>query len=319
MEREMNFFDLCVAGWHAAGRGCKACGRLLAHMTRLTFRYWWIVLTLVVLALAAALYTTREDNATYKVHAVAFLNGPTVQQFERVYMPIMSGIINPNDPLFAFIEKEQVYAFASYRVVDGLGDGTADYIDFKGKSVSTDTIQVQMQDRLCLEFRMKARNLHLLPQVEQDLLAYLNANDAMQQSYGIYLKNLQEEAAFNHRQAQKLDSLTSHYYFRGHLGSDSFEKMQQGTVVMSDWGGDWKVRLFLDKIYEQQQHLQQCDYRLQLATAPVTLENHFSVFPEPVNGRLKYLVLFFLFGWIAGCVLAELIDRRKEISAWLKQ
>ena len=70
--------------------------------------------------------------------------------------------------------------------------------------------------------------------------------------------------------------------------------------------------------YKQQQHMQQGDYRLQLATAPVVLENHFTAFPRPVNGRLKYGVLFLLLGWALGCLIAEIIDKRKALSAWLK-
>ena len=75
----------------------------------------------------------------------------------------------------------------------------------------------------------------------------------------------------------------------------------------------------MDKIYEQQKHTQLGDYRLQLATAPVVLENHFTLDPKPVNERKKCLFLFVLMGWIGGCVLAELIDKRKAICAWLKK
>lgn len=319
MNNDMNFFDLCAACGRVIGRGCAACWRMFERMLRLTYRYWWLVLTLVALAIAAAFYYTRQDNLTYKVNAVALLNGPTIQQFEQVYFPLAAGILEENEPMRSYLCERQVRDLTTFRVIDGLGDGTADYIDFKRKSVSTDTMLVQMQDRLCLQFRMKKRDLYLLPQVEAAMMDYLNRNDLMQQSYGKYLENLREEVAFNHRQAQKLDSLTSHYYFRGHLGMNSFEKMQQGTVVMSDWGGDWKVKLFLDDIYEQQKHLQRGDFRIQLATAPVTLENHFSVWPAPVNGRKKCVVIFFLLGWIGACVLAEIIDRRKAICEWLKK
>ena len=318
MNNESNFFDLCAACGRAIGRGCAACGHVLERMVRLTYRYWWLVLTLVALAIGLAIYQTRYENLTFKVNAVALLNGPTVQQFDQVYLPLSAGITSQNGALSELLSDKVIKGCTSFRVIDGLGDGTADYIDFKRKSVPTDTVLVQMQDRLCLQFRMKARDLGRIPEVEQALLEYLNTNDLMQQSYATYIENLRDEVAFNHRQALKLDSLTSHYYFRGHIGSNSFEKLQQGTVVMSDWGGDWKVKLFLKDIYAQQQHMQRGDYRLQLASAPVTLENHFSVWPKPVNGRNKMLVIYCLLAWILGCLIAELIDKRKALSAWLK-
>ena len=284
----MNFWDLCVVCGRAIGRGCAALWSLFAHMLRLTWRYWWLVLVVVILAVAAALYYTREGNITYKMNAVAFINGASLPQFEQ--------------------------AFETFRVVDCLHDGMADYVDFKRKSTPKDTLNVQMQDRLCLQFRMKARDLELLPEVEQALLDFLNANEAMQQSFATYRRNLEAEVAFNHAQALKLDSLTSAYYFAGTVPVQPVAYSGNGV----NFYGDRRIHLFLDDIYKQQRHLQQGDYRLQLATAPVVLENHFVADSKPVNGRRKCVALLFLLGWAAGCLLAEVIDKRKAIIAWLK-
>lgn len=316
MEKEMTFIDLCVAIGRSIGRGCKALGCLLAHMTRLTFRYWWVVITLLVLAVAAALYYSRSENQIYRLNAVALLNGPSIQQFEQAYAPLRTGRLLPADAAInPFLADKVAKRFTTYRVVDGLGDGVADYIDFRHKSRPTDTINVQMQDRLCLQFRLKARDFHQVPQIEQALLEYLNSNEAMQQSYATYITNLREEVAFNHRQAQKLDSLTSAYYF--YASSPAQPANYNGNGV--NFYGDRKVRLFLEEIYEQQKHLQLGDYRMQLATAPVVLENHFAVYSRPLNGRLLCVLVFLLIGWIAGCGVAELIDQRKAICAWLKR
>ena len=58
---------------------------------------------------------------------------------------------------------------------------------------------------------------------------------------------------------------------------------------------------------------------MEFVTAPLTFENHFSAAPVLMNGRMKMIVVFFLFGWIFGCVIAELTDKRKAIMEWLKQ
>ena len=320
MEKEMNFFDLCVACGHGISRGCKAFGRLLGRMIRLTYRYWWIVLTVLALSVAAGLFYTRYENSINKVYAVAMVNVGSIQQFEQAFAPLRTGKMIPEDKaILGFLADKKASHFETYRVIDCLGDGSADFIDYKRKTSLSDTINVVMQDRICMEFRVKNRDLGQLPEMEQAVLDFLNANEALQQSYLVYLDNLRDEAVFDHNQAVKLDSLTSHYYFRGHIGSDSFEHMQQGTVVMSDWGGDWKVKLFLDKIYEQRVHLQATDYRYHLATAPVVLENHFSVHGRPVNDRKLFIVLFLLLGWIVGCAIASMVDNRKAISTWLKQ
>ena len=311
----MTFIDLCVACGRGIANGCKAFGRLLARMVRLTYRYWWVVITCVLLALAAALYFTRCENLTYKMQAVALLNGPSIQQFEQAYSPLRSGRLLPEDAVITpFVKEKTAKAFTTYRVIDCLHDGNADYIDFKHKSKPYDTLNVQMSDRLCLQFRLKARDLDRLPEIEKGVLDYLNSNEPMQQSYDCYLANLREAVRFNHAQAQKLDSLTSAYYF--YNASNAQPMNYSGNGV--NFYGDRRIRLFLDEIYKQQKHLQQGDYRLQLATAPVVLENHFTAAPKPVNGRLKYGVLFLLLGWALGCLIAEIIDKRKALSEWLK-
>lgn len=312
----MNFIDLCMACGRAIGRAWKACCNLLAHMLRLTYRYGWVVLTLVVLAVAAALYYTRKENIIYCANAVAIINGPSLQQFKQAYEPLRSGKSIPEDAaILPFVKERTATAFETYPVIDCLDDGVADMIDFKRKIKATDTVNVVMQDRLCLQFRIKERDLAALPQIEQAMMTYLNGNEAMQQAYETYYRNMKEVVDFNHSQEQKLDSLTTHYYFHSHPSSDAATKTQSGVIFM----GDWSVHLFLESIYDHQEQMIKADHRMHLATAPVVLENHFAVDAKPVNGRLKYLILFFLLGWIGGCVIAEMIDKRKAIIAWLKK
>lgn len=314
-DKEMNFFDLCVAIGRAIGRLCVACWRLLSRMIRLTYRYWWLVLTLVVLAVAAAIYHTRTDNVLYRVNAVAFINGASVPQFEQAFAPIMSGRLLPeNTRMGWYLSHKQAQRFSIYRIVDAKGDGTPDYIDFKRKSNPKDTVLVQMQDRVCIQFCTPSYAIPLVPEIEAAILEVLNGNPSLQQSYEVYRQNLAEEVAFNHRQSMKLDSLTSAYYYNA---GSVMPMTTNGNAV--NYYGDRKIRLFLNDIYNQQQRARLYDYKMQLATAPVVLENHFAVSPKPVHSRMECVIIFFLLGWIVGCLLAEGVDRRKEIISWLKQ
>ena len=311
----MNFFDLCVLTGRAIGRGCKAVWNGVLYLIRLTYRYWWIVLPVVILGLAAAWRISREDNLTYKMNAVACLNGASIQQFEQAYAPMRSKQMLPADAAITpFIEDRIAYGFETFRVIDCLDDGIADYIDFKESSSPTDTVEVQMQDQICLQFRIKQRNLDKVPAIEAALMDLLNANEAMQHGYEAYLQNLKEITTFNHTQAHKLDSLTTHYYFSNPSSASPMSYPGNGV----NFYGDRHISLFLTDIYDHQEHMQMDDARLQLATAPVVLVNHFAADKDPVNGRLKMLAIFFLLGWLGGCVIAELIDKRKALSAWLK-
>ena len=116
------------------------------------------------------------------------------------------------------------------------------------------------------------------------------------------------------KDSNRLDSVTSAYYYNA--GASAATMSKDGSSV--NFYGDRKIRLFLDEIYQQQVHTQLGDLRLQLATAPVVLENHFALDSKPVMTRAKAMILFFLLSWIVGCLIAEVIDRRKELMAWLK-
>ena len=316
MDREMNFWDLCVAVGRAIGRLFVACWSVVARMIRLTWRYWWLVIPIVALAIAGAVYHTRPANIRFRVNAIALLKGPSLQQFEQAYTPIKSACLLPEGaPIAQYIYNGQARRFTSYRVIDALNDGKADYIDFKRKSSPTDTVKVQMHDRVCLQFRVQGYCIPKIPEMEKGILETLNSNPVLQQAYEAYVKNLKEEVAFNHRQTVKLDSLTSCYYFNNPaIGMDP--KVERTGVAFY---GDRRIRLFLDEIYKQQAHTQSADQRLQLATAPVVLEDHFAVDPMPVMTRQKCTLIFFLLGWIGACILAEVIDKRKTIYAWLKE
>ena len=315
MEHEMNFWDLCVVIGQAIGRLCQAIGRLLARMVRLTYRYWYIVITLVVLAVAFAFYHTRPTNLRYHVQATAFINGASMQQFEQAFAPMQTGMLLPDYSAIRRLMREgHATDFELFRIVDARHDEVADFVDFKRKVTPKDTVQVLMNDRVCIRFCVRGGDIHLIPEIEESLLDQLNGNEALQSAYAVFMPNMKEEVTFNHRQSVKLDSLTSVYYYNA--GSTMQMNPEQGAGV--NFYGDRKIRLFLEPIYRQQLHTQLGDYKYNLATAPVVLENHFTVDPKPVLGRYKCMLIFFLLAWIGGCLIAQLIDRRQALIAWLK-
>ena len=312
----MNFWDLCVACGRAIGRGCQAFGRLLAHMLRLTVRYWWIVLPVLGMFIGWGYYKTRYENTVYKVNAVVLLNGASIQQFEQAYAPLRTGLLlDENDAITPFIHKKIATNFDTYRVVDAKHDGIADYIDFKGNSSPTDTTRVQMTDRLCLQFRVKSKNLSAVPEIEKAVLELLNNNEAMQASFAAYRANLDQEVAFNHAQAVNLEKMAERYCTEASLQRSALKHEPREQVLTAESKVDLS---FYEDIYDQQAHMQQVDYRQQLATAPVTLENHFGVDPKPLNARRQQLPKYILMGWILGCLIAQLIYKRKAICAWIK-
>ena len=320
-EREMNFFDFCKACADWFVRVCRACWELFAKMIRLSYRQWWIVLIVIMAALVVANYMARRTNRRYKVEAVVVLNGPTVELTNQVFRnftmaaaPQISA--RQNLPALLQLSPDEVKGlshFKTFPVIDCLRDSVADYVDYKLKSSPLDTVNMRMANRLCLQFQTKH------PQegerIGEAMIAYLNAQPQMQTAFEHKRAILERKVEFAKNQIEKLDSLTTAFYFKQGTG----EQVQAGLWERGFVVGRREIKLFTDAIYLEFRRYMTADYELGLCTAPVVVEDRFIVYPAPVNGRIKLNVIALLIGWLLGCVIAALIEQRKTIVSWLKK
>lgn len=317
----MNFFDLCKSCANGIARGCRALLDLLVKMVRLTYRMWWVVLIVVVAALVLANYLARKDNRRYKVEAVVILNGPTTELAQHAYHNISmatSPLLSERQNLMALLqlspeELKGVSRFKCFYVIDCLHDSVADYIDYKHKSSATDTVNVRMPNRLCLQFQTK--NPLAGERIGNAVVAYLNSVPQLQQAFEHKRAILERKVEFSRNQVEKLDSLTSAFYFKQGTGQQAQAALWEKGFVL----GRREIKLFTGAIYQEINRYMKEDYELMLCTAPVVVEDHFIVSPSPVNGRIKLNVLGLIIGWVLGCILAALIEQRKNIIDWLKK
>lgn len=317
--KETNLFDLLIKAFNACKRFFLLLGSVFTTLLRLSFRQWWIILIVLILSAAASLYYSREANRMYDADATLILNGPTVeattQAINRAALPVAycdaqnyTSVLGLDDATASAIKHIKIF-----HVIDCLADSTADYVDYKRKSVATDTLNVQMKDRLAVRIRL--RNVNALPTIEQALLNYLNNLPQMQEDYASYRANLEQEADYCHRQFIKLDSLTSCFYF------EQAPNLQLGKAGGSSsiYVGDRRIRLFLGSINSHLKQMRYVDWRLEKAKAPVVAENHFIINPRAVNGRFRTLAIALVAGWLLGCLIAAIVEKRKNIIAWLKK
>ena len=318
-QKEMNLFDLCAALVRGIGSGLRWLLQLIGKMIRLTYRQWWIVLIVVLLSCVAALYVSRKDNRMYEVNAVAVLNGATKDVVSREYLAL-----NHTDKDFEQQNLESMLGiapevaasishFATYDVIDLMGDSTIDVIDYECKMPTMDTLYVHVPYMLALQYRTKLPNT--TQQVEEGILNYLNTRKSIQTPYAQFYTNLQRAVTFHHDQLEKLDSLTSAFYFtNNHLPQVGSDIWHSGMVL-----GSREIDLFLEEINTEMEVLQFTDMRFAFADAPVVLQSPFVVDTRAINGPIKCLALGIILGWLLGVIVASLVDNRKGIAIWLKE
>lgn len=316
--REMNLFELCAAFGRAIVRGVKGLFAGIGSWIRLSLRKWWVVLLVMALVIALALYYSREDNRIYKVNAVAIINGAAKDVLHNEFTALDKSsyrFVHQNlanilhiDPALAVGNSR----FVTYNVVDFLNDNVADVVDIDFE-FQHDSSSVHMPDRLALQFCTKQPNS--VPQLQEAILQYLNSRESIRAPYAQFRANLEREAKFHHDQLEKLDSLTSVFYFSHNQEVQiDLKNTKQGVVL-----GGREINLFLDDIQGEMEQLRATDTRLAYATAPVVLQTPFVIEPLPINSPIKCTAIAVVVGWLLGLMLAAIVEHRKEIIPWIKK
>jgi len=317
-QREMNLFDLCQAIGRGIGKGIKWLVNGLGEMIRLSFRQWWIVLIFVALCLAAALYYSREDNRKYEVDAVANLNGITNSmvraEFDRLNKSIhlfdhqnLSTLLGIDAELAKLNNR-----FETFDVIDLWADTTIDMVDYEKSVPRMDTLYVRVPNMVALRFRTETPNR--VPEMEKAILTYLNSRPYFQTLFENYHADVERSARFHSDQIEKLDSLTTLFYYAQNANEQMQMKVWENGMIL----GRREVGLFLKDVYIEMKEKELATARLAVCTAPVVLQSHFVVNPNAVNGPLKMSALSILVGWLIGLIFAALVENRKQILAWLQ-
>lgn len=317
--KEMNLFDLCAVLVRSIGRGVCWLINLIGSMIRITYRQWWVVGIVVLLVCGAALYYSRKDNRIYEVNAVAVLNGATKDVVSREYLALNQVKVEFEKQNIEYLlglspdVAKNISHFATYDVIDLMGDSTIDVIDYECKIPVTDTMHVHMNDMLALQYRTKLPNT--TEQVEAAIVRYLNTRKFIQMPYEQYYTNMLRAVKFHHDQLEKLDSLTSAFYFSSNDLPQAVGSVWQSGLIL----GSREIDLFIDEINSEMVTLNYTDMRMALADAPVVLQSSFVVNPVAINSPIKCLAIALSIGWVLGVIVAAFVENRKKILVWLRE
>ncbi len=319
-QRELNLWELCLICFNAIGKACRWIWQLCTSTLRLSLQLWYIVLPLVIVGIACGAYYSRKDNRIYRVGTMVHLSGVNRTEVNHVYNALALATedrVNSKQTLSALlgISAEQagkLRKFETQNVLDYRCDSIPDAIDRDNKHDLADTVTVVMPNYLYLGFQTKAPQEAQL--VGQAIINYLNSNNGLQQEFFANRNVLQRKSDFCRTQINKLDSLTSVFYFeqagRGHVRADFWN-----TALMV---GDRRIKVLHPDILNLIQTTEYAEKQLVLASAPVVPLSDFVVEPKAVNSRLKCLVLGLAVGYVLGCILACAWRKRKQLVQWVR-
>ncbi|MBR1928665.1 MAG: hypothetical protein IJ834_02865 [Paludibacteraceae bacterium] len=318
--KDYNLWELiavcCQKIWQAVEYLFTFC----LNTIRLSIRLWYIVLPFVALGIGLAAFETRQSNLKYKVEARLHLNGPQVADIEEAMLPLRycnDGTIKPEQTVheilgISFSDAVTTFAFSTINIIDSKNDSTADYVDYGFGYNRQDTVSVIKQDEACIQFvTRRPQNAYI---VGNAIIDYLNNDPRLQAQYNAKKAVLEREQLFCKTQIEKLDSLTSVFYFQTsaadptniHLGRYS------GTIV-----GTRKIDPLYDNMFELLLHQKKIERELATYSAPVVSDKGFLIIPIAQNKRRVWYPTCLICGYILGCLVALLCLRRKQIHNWL--
>ncbi len=319
-QHELNLWELCLICTRAIGKALCGLWQLCTNTLRLSLQRWYIVLPIVILGIAAAAYYSRPSNRIYQVGAMVHLSGVNRTDVNRLYTSLAFAtpeIINQEQTLSALLgltneQTAKLRRFETWGVLDYQRDSLPDVVDKKNKHSLADTVTVVMPDYLYLTFRTKRPQEAQV--VGQAIINYLNSNADLQRAHQAHRNVLQRKVDFCRTQIDKLDSLTTAFYFEqvgdGHV---RFERWSSAFIV-----GDRRIDLIHPDILGLIRKTEIAEKQLVMASAPVVPMGEFVVEPKAVNGSLKCLVLGFLASYLLGCLLALAWNRRKQLAQWMR-
>ncbi len=313
----MNLFDLIAAFFRWIGRVCKKSFALFLDSLHLSLHYWFVSVPVIILFAGLAFYYSRPLNRIYKAEGIVYLNGPLIEDVKQVFKPVEQNYhFFPGQDLQKILnltedETDGLRRFEIFNVIDYNNDSTVDMVDYKRNHKLDDTINVVMPHVLCIRFLTKRPDN--VPVVGEHMIAYLNNSAALKAAYEKKKVLLERKATFWHDQLEKLDSLTSAFYFEQGASAQAQMKWGNGMVL-----GRREIALFLPEIMDAYKKAEDVDHELAKATAPVVIQQQFTTLPRAINGRLKCLVLAVIIGYIIGALIALIISKRKDIQKWYR-
>jgi len=306
--KEINLLQLISLFFNWLKKKWELILNFLGYLLRLSFRHILVIFIAVLVCFSIGYYLSRPSARIYKAEAVAMLYGVDTQTAKEVSKQLESSV--SSNTLFSLSSKlslpdsvtKNIVEITSFYVIDYLKDGVADMIDYKNSHSLTDTLNLRMKDRFCLQ--IKTLNINQVPIVQAAILNYFNTNLVMRNQFNI------RKSEITDIELQRIDSLAKIFYFKDTEKQIRFEKDK--LLV-----GDQKKQLFFEDLLKLHDIKAFAQSKLTDYTQPMTLPSGLVVNPNPENGRLKYEIVGLFLGFLIGLFVSALIENFKKILSFL--
>jgi hypothetical protein len=227
-QKIFNFFFLII----------KKIVEFFGYLLRLIYRYKYIFLLFIIVAIAISIYKTTGDRKMYKAEIILKVNDGDSFLFSEM-INNLNQYIKDNDftglarILNTSVENTKKISFLKpYFMIDLNNDSTVDLIDYDNKYELSDTVNIRVSDRIVVSSGIK--DINIFPELKKILLDYFNSSKYLVLLNDNRLSQLKEKELFYDRNIRELDSLQRIEYFEKKSNRPEVKMDQTGLLMYSE-------------------------------------------------------------------------------------
>lgn len=300
--QNINLFDFIRLLWHKFVGLLRWLLSAILFLIRLMLRRWYVMLACLLLGFGLAYVWCMPRFSRYTGRAtILFADGMKPLVEEGLYSFISESYETRHDvyhiPDSILLAQRK---FAMYNSVDAKSDSTIDFIDYKSKVPSEDTLSSIARDRLTIEFQLQGQ--YDFRSIESALLYYFCSREEFARPAKLYQAQLQERLEWLDHEIARTDSLINR--------EQQSLNLADGLTLRTSADPSYRDIL---KLMREKQYIQA---QLELTPSVITFQTHFYCFT--MERKDKYLIGL-CFGLALGIIISLIIKYWANIMSFLKQ
>lgn len=312
--KEVNLLDLLSVFFNWVKRMFLGALSGLGFLVKLTYRKFWVFMILGVLAIAASFYLTRPAARIYKAEGTLMLFGPDAKSVKEYATQLEN--LSKNSTTLSFTKTlhlpdsvaQNLVEIKTFYVIDYNKDSIPDVVDYKNNHSLSDTVNVVMNDRLCV--RIKTKKINQVGQIDAAITDYFNSNNSFKEQYLVAKSQYVNQLNATTLELKRLDSLANTTYFK-----DAHQqiKLSDNRLIV----GEQYKQLFYADVLKLEKLKTEAEKAIAKYHAPAQCPNGLIVSLNPVNNLPLYLIITLAVAYLLGILLALLIENHSAIRKYL--
>lgn len=312
--QELDLLDVLKSIGNAIAKGFMFLLEVIGLVFRLIFQYKYVCIACMVLFGILGYYLNKEK--IYRAETDLKLNSYSSYFVKDILDPLhLQSISCDSVSLSSALnlpihDTKTITNIESFYYIDIQNNGTPDYIDYKGDFNANDTTMSVLTWRL--RVRVEGKDTSVIHKMANAVSFLLTNNEQVKRENELRTNQLDERIAFVDREINLLDSLRRKEYFKKER--DISVSMDKAILL-----NERDMKLFHSDLLDLNKVKQELEWERNFYSQGFVFENEFNFDPRPINGKMKTLPKYILWGLFFSIILCGGWKFKQRMSDYLNK